>query len=61
VFDDELREALGARAAAATLKRLARSRGIRTMRRAGLDLVADGSTTLAELDRVTFVEPDDEP
>jgi general secretion pathway protein E len=61
VFDDELREALGARAAAATLRRLAKARGMRTMRRAGLDLVADGSTTLEELDRVTFVESDDEP
>jgi len=61
VFDDELREALGARAAAATLKRLARARVMRTMRRTGLDLVAEGSTTLEELDRVTFVEADDEP
>ena len=61
VFDDGLREALSARSSGATLKRLARARGMRTMRRTGLDLVADGSTTLEELDRVTFVEPDDEP
>jgi len=61
VFDDELREALGARAAGAVLKRLARARGMKTMRRTGLEMVADGSTTLAELDRVTFAEAEGGP
>ncbi len=56
VFDDGLREALSARASAAVLKRLARTRGMRSMRQVGLDMVAAGVTTLAELDRVTFAE-----
>ncbi|MBV8209862.1 MAG: type II/IV secretion system protein [Burkholderiaceae bacterium] len=55
-FDDDLREALAARASAAAMRRLARARGMRTMRQVGLDLVASGVTTLAELDRVSFSE-----
>jgi general secretion pathway protein E len=60
VFDDELREALTSRASTAAIKRLARARGMRTMRQVGLDLVACGVTTLAELDRVSFAEGADE-
>jgi general secretion pathway protein E len=60
IFDDELREALSVRASAAAMKRLARARGMRTMRQLGLDLVASGVTTLVELDRVSFAEGADE-
>jgi general secretion pathway protein E len=56
ILDDELREAIIARSSMAVVKRLAAARGVRTMRRAGLELVAGGVTTLDELDRITFAE-----
>jgi general secretion pathway protein E len=61
VFDDELRETIAARASMAAIKRAARERGMRSIRRAGLQLVAEGITTLAELDRVSFAENDATP
>jgi general secretion pathway protein E len=59
ILDDELREAIIARSSMAVVKRLAAGRGMRTMRRAGLELVANGVTTLEELDRITFAEEAD--
>ncbi|HYB50192.1 MAG TPA: GspE/PulE family protein [Burkholderiaceae bacterium] len=58
VLDDALRELIGSRAAMTAVKRAARERGMRSIRSVGLDLVADGRTTLDELDRVTFAETD---
>jgi type II secretory ATPase GspE/PulE/Tfp pilus assembly ATPase PilB-like protein len=40
------------------VRRAARERGMRSIRRVGLDLVIGGRTTLEELDRVTFAEAD---
>jgi general secretion pathway protein E len=55
VLDDELRELIVSRAPMRQLKEAARARGTRTLREAGLVLVASGETSLAELNRVTFV------
>jgi len=55
VLDDELRELIVTRAPMRQLKEAARARGTRTLREAGLALVASGETSLAELNRVTFV------
>ncbi|WP_018410434.1 GspE/PulE family protein [Methyloversatilis thermotolerans] len=55
VLDDELRELIVTRAPMRQLKEAARARGTRTLREAGLALVATGETSLAELNRVTFV------
>ena len=55
VLDDELRELIVTRAPMRQLKEAARARGTRTLREAGLVLVASGETSLAELNRVTFV------
>jgi general secretion pathway protein E len=59
VFDDALRELIAARAPMTAVKRAARERGMQTMRQAGLALVAQGLTTVAELDRVSFAETAD--
>jgi general secretion pathway protein E len=61
VFDDPLRELIASRAPMTAVKRAARERGMQTMRQAGLALVAQGLTTLAELDRVSFAEAADAP
>jgi general secretion pathway protein E len=58
VLDDELREILGQRVSITAVRRAARERGMRSIRRVGLDLVLEGRTTLEELDRVTFAEAD---
>jgi len=58
VLDDPLREAIGNRSSVTAVKRAARERGMRSIRRVGLDLVIEGRTTLEELDRVTFAETD---
>lgn len=55
VLDDELRELIVTRAPVRQLKEAARRRGTRTLREAGLALVASGETSLTELNRVTFV------
>jgi general secretion pathway protein E len=55
VLDDELRELIVTRAPMRQLKDAARARGTRTLREAGLALVASGETSLTELNRVTFV------
>lgn len=58
VLDDELRETIGQRSSITAVRRAARERGMRSIRRVGLDLVLEGQTTLEELDRVTFAEAD---
>ncbi len=60
VLDDALRETIGLRSSMTAVKRAARERGMRSIRRVGLDLVADGRTSIEELDRVTFAEADHE-
>ena len=57
-FDDALRDAVSARASLATVKAAARQRGMRSIRAAGVELVASGLTTLAELDRVSLSDDD---
>ncbi len=52
---DELRELIIARAQIRTIKDTARANGTRTLRESALDLVAQGRTTLEEINRVTFV------
>jgi general secretion pathway protein E len=59
VMDDELREIIGQRSSITAVRRAARERGMRSIRRVGLDLVIEGQTTLDELDRVTFAEHED--
>ena len=54
-FNDELRELIIARAPIRTIKEAARKNGTRFLREAALDLVAQGKTTLEEINRVTFV------
>ncbi|KWT74859.1 GspE/PulE family protein [Variovorax sp. WDL1] len=56
VLDDDLRELVVQQAPIAQLKTSARSRGMVSMRRAALDAVRRGQTTLQEINRVTFVE-----
>jgi general secretion pathway protein E len=53
VLDDELREAIVARAPARRLRELALAGGAKLLRTAALDLVRDGVTTLLEANRVT--------
>jgi general secretion pathway protein E len=60
-LDDTLRDAIAQRQSIAMMKTAARSRQMRSIRGAALELVAQGLTTLAELDRVTFADPDGEP
>jgi len=55
-LNDDLRELIVNRAAVGALKDAARARGTRFLREAALALVAEGKTTLEEIDRVTFVE-----
>jgi general secretion pathway protein E len=53
LLNDELREAIVARAPARRLKELAKAGGSRLMREVALDLVRRGVTTLVEANRVT--------
>jgi general secretion pathway protein E len=53
VLDDELREAIVARAPVRRLRELAVAGGAKLLRRAALELVERGVTTLQEADRVT--------
>ncbi|CAD5373349.1 Type II secretion system protein E [Rubrivivax sp. A210] len=55
-MDVELRSLIAERASPARLRDAARARGLRTLRDAALALVAAGTTTLEEADRVTAVE-----
>ncbi|GAB2882964.1 GspE/PulE family protein [Uliginosibacterium flavum] len=54
-LNDELRELITDRAPLRTLKEAAARHGFRPLRSAGMALVANGETTLQELNRVTFV------
>ena len=54
-LDDELRELITERAPLRSLKAAAARKGFQSLRSAGLALVAQGETTLQELNRVTFV------
>ncbi|MEO8152744.1 MAG: GspE/PulE family protein [Rhizobacter sp.] len=58
LLDDELRDLIAQRAPLSDVKAAARRRGLRSIRAAALELVALGQTTLTELDRVTFADPD---
>ena len=53
ILNDELREAIVARAPARRLKELALANGSKLLRSAALELVQDGATTLLEANRVT--------
>ncbi|QGZ41351.1 general secretion pathway protein E [Pseudoduganella flava] len=54
-LNDDLREMIANRAPARSIKAAAQSKGTRFLRDAALDLVAQGKTTLEEINRVTFV------
>jgi general secretion pathway protein E len=58
VLDDALRDLIGARSSLAAVKEAARARGVRSIRRAGLDQVALGATSIEELNRVTVADAD---
>jgi general secretion pathway protein E len=53
VLNDELREAIIARAPVRQLKEMAHRAGIRLIRQSALELVRRGETTLEEVNRVT--------
>jgi general secretion pathway protein E len=55
VLDDDLREAIIARAPVRQLKELANRSGVRLLRASALDLVRHGQTTLEEVNRVTLM------
>jgi general secretion pathway protein E len=55
-LNDEMRELIGNRAAIRQVKQAAQRAGMRSLRDAALALVADGQTTLEEINRVTFAE-----
>jgi general secretion pathway protein E len=54
-LNDEIRELIVAREPIRRVKDAARRNGMSSLREAALDLVASGETTLAEINRVTFV------
>jgi general secretion pathway protein E len=54
-LNDEIRELIVAREPIRKIKDAARRNGTRFLREAALDLVANGETTLQEINRVTFV------
>ena len=55
ILNDELRELITSRAPLRALKDAARRSGTRFLREAAFDAVRTGETTLAEINRVTFV------
>lgn len=55
LLNDELRELITSRASVRLIKEAAKQNGTRLLREAALDLVAQGVTTLEEINRVTFV------
>ena len=55
LLDDELRELIVARAPLRAIKDAARRKGFTSLREAALEMVADGRTTLQEVNRVTLV------
>lgn len=55
LLNDELRGLIASRAPVVQIKAAAKQNGTRMLREAALDLVAQGATTLAEINHVTFV------
>jgi general secretion pathway protein E len=55
LFTDEIRELIAARAPIRQIKQVAAANGTQFLREAALQLVRDGTTTLAEVNRVTVV------
>lgn len=55
VLNDELRELIISRAPIRTIKDAARAKGTRFLRDSAIELLAQGRTTLEEINRVTFV------
>jgi general secretion pathway protein E len=56
LLNDELRELITSHAPVRQIKEAARKNGTKLLREAALELVANGITTLEEINRVTFVE-----
>ena len=54
IFNDEIRELVVARSAIRQIKEAAYSTGMQSLRARALSLVANGETTLNEINRVTF-------
>lgn len=61
VLNDTLRDMIVSRAPIKDLKRAARNCGTVFLRQAALNRLFQGETTLEEIDRVTFIEQDEEP
>lgn len=55
ILDDEIREMIVSRQPIRQLKDTARRKGLRLLRQAAVEAVAQGKTTLEEINRVTFV------
>ena len=55
MLNDEIRELIIARAPIRQLKEVARRGGTRSLRESAVDLVREGTTSLEEANRVTFV------
>lgn len=56
ILDDELREMIVARDPIRKLKEAARRNGLRVLRESAIEAVANGETTLEEINRVTFID-----
>lgn len=55
ILDDEIREMIVARDPIRKLKETARRKGLRLLRETAVEAVANGKTTLEEINRVTFI------
>ncbi len=55
ILDDEIREMIVAREPIRSLKQAARRKGLRLLRETAIEAVAEGKTTLEEINRVTFI------
>lgn len=55
ILDDEIREMIVARAPIRQLKDTAQRKGLRLLRETAIEAVANGKTTLEEINRVTFI------
>ncbi|ACT50273.1 GspE/PulE family protein [Methylovorus glucosotrophus] len=55
ILDDEIREMIVSRQPIRQLKDTARRKGLRLLRQAAVEAVAEGKTTLEEINRVTFI------
>ncbi len=56
ILDDEMREMIVARDPIRKLKEAARHNGLRVLRESAIETVANGETTLEEINRVTFID-----